>query len=103
MPKSLEAIEKAADLLEQACKDMKRDPYSKGGRDRLIAGSRGILQGTTAMLVIFDESQVKISFKEFSICNVDKVMVKTGLLDCPSGGILMGSMYVFVLLYLDRK
>jgi len=59
MPKSLEAIEKAADLLEQACKDMKRDPYSKAGRDRLIAGSRGILQGTTAMLVIFDESQVR--------------------------------------------
>ncbi len=58
MPKSLEAIEKAADLLEQACKDMKRDPYSKAGRDRLIAGSRGILQGTTAMLVFFDESQV---------------------------------------------
>ncbi len=60
MPKSLEAIEKAADLLEQACKDMKRDPYSKAGRDRLIAGSRGILQGTTAMLVFFDESQVNV-------------------------------------------
>jgi hypothetical protein len=61
MPKSLEAIEKAADLLEQACKDMKRDPYSKAGRDRLIAGSRGILQGTTAMLVFFDESQVNVN------------------------------------------
>ena len=58
MPKSLDSIEKAADLLEQACKDMKRDPFSKAGRDRLIAGSRGILQGTTAMLVSFDESQV---------------------------------------------
>ena len=65
MPKSLEAIEKAADLLEQACKDMKRDPYSKAGRDRLIAGSRGILQGTTAMLVIFDESQVRKIFDDF--------------------------------------
>ena len=34
------------------------DPYSQSGRDRLITGSRGILQGTTAMLVSFDESQV---------------------------------------------
>jgi hypothetical protein len=63
MPKSLDSIEKAADMLEQACKDMKRDPFSKSGRDRLIAGSRGILQGTTAMLVIFDESQVRNPFK----------------------------------------
>ncbi len=62
MPKALDAIGKSANLLEQACKDMKRDPYSKQGRDRLIAGSRGILQGTTAMLVIFDESQVKQFF-----------------------------------------
>ena len=51
--------EKAADLLEQACLEMKSDPYSQSGRDRLIAGSRGILQGTTSMLVIFDESQVR--------------------------------------------
>ena len=53
------AIEKAADLLETACKEMKIDPYSQRGRDHLIAGSRGILQGTTAMLVSFDESQVR--------------------------------------------
>ena len=32
--------------------------YAKGGRDRLIEGSRGILQGTTAMLISFDASQV---------------------------------------------
>ena len=59
MPKSLSVIEKAADLLEQACREMKSDPYSQNGRDRLIAGSRGILQGTTSMLVTFDESQVR--------------------------------------------
>ena len=58
MPKSLAVIEKAADLLEKACHEMKSDPFSQNGRDRLIAGSRGILQGTTAMLVTFDESQV---------------------------------------------
>lgn len=59
MPRSLSSIEKAADLLEKACKEMKADPFSQTGRDHLIAGSRGILQGTTAMLVAFDESQVE--------------------------------------------
>ena len=59
MPRSLSVIEKAADLLEKACHEMKGDPYSQNGRDRLIQGSRGILQGTTSMLVTFDESQVR--------------------------------------------
>ena len=59
MPRALSTIEKASDMLETACKEMKRDPYSKGGRDHLIAGSRSILQGTTSMLVTFDESQVR--------------------------------------------
>ena len=58
MPRSLTTIEKASAYLEEACKEMKMDPYSQNGRDRLITGSRGILQGTTAMLVAFDESQV---------------------------------------------
>ena len=58
MPRALTTIEKASAYLEEACKEMKMDPYSQNGRDRLITGSRGILQGTTAMLVAFDESQV---------------------------------------------
>ena len=33
--------------------------HPQAGRDRLIEGSRGILQGTTAMLISFDASQVK--------------------------------------------
>jgi len=59
MPKSLAAIEKAAESLAQASSSLKSDPYSQGGRDRLIEGSRGILQGTTAMLICFDASQVR--------------------------------------------
>ncbi len=59
MPRSLSIVEKAATMLERACGEMKRDPYSQSGRDQLIAGSRGILQGTTTMLVTFDESQVR--------------------------------------------
>jgi len=59
MPKSLAAIEKASDFLMEASSSLKSDPYSQGGRDRLIEGSRGILQGTTAMLISFDASQVR--------------------------------------------
>jgi len=59
MPKSLASIEKAAESLALASSSLKSDPYSQGGRDRLIEGSRGILQGTTAMLICFDASQVR--------------------------------------------
>ncbi len=59
MPKALSGIEHAASQLEAACSDLQRDPFSQSGRDRLIAGSRGILQATTAMLVAFDQAQVR--------------------------------------------
>jgi len=59
MPKSLAGIEKAAESLALASSSLKSDPYSQVGRDRLIEGSRGILQGTTAMLICFDASQVR--------------------------------------------
>lgn len=63
MPRSLSGIETASGQLEQACQELKRDPYSQSGRDRLISGSRGILQGTTNLLVTFDLSQVSYSGK----------------------------------------
>merc|ERR1719348_2332930 len=59
MPRSLTSIEKACECLEVASSNLKTDPYSKAGRDKLIEGSRGILQGTTAMLISFDSSQVR--------------------------------------------
>jgi len=59
MPRSLSMIEKAANCLEEASNDLNMDPYSQRGRDRLIEGSRAILQGTTAMLISFDSAQVR--------------------------------------------
>jgi len=59
MPKSLSTIERASGFLEEASNDLKADPYSQKGRDKLIEGSRGILQGTTNMLISFDTSQVR--------------------------------------------
>jgi len=59
MPRSLTVIEKASESLAQASSSLKSDPFSQAGRDRLIEGSRGILQGTTNMLISFDASQVR--------------------------------------------
>ena len=75
MPRALTTIEKASAYLEEACKEMKMDPYSQNGRDRLITGSRGILQGTTAMLVAFDESQVIVSIDHFYLIIILKLKI----------------------------
>ncbi len=63
MPRALGVIEKSAAMLERASSELQGDPLSQAGRDQLIAGSRGILQGTTSTLVTFDESQVSNSSK----------------------------------------
>jgi hypothetical protein len=40
--------------------DLKQiDPYSKPARTKLIEGSRWILQGTSNVLMVFDESEVR--------------------------------------------
>lgn len=38
---------------------LKADPYSSVARKKLIEGARGILQGTSALLLCFDESEVR--------------------------------------------
>lgn len=37
---------------------LKADPYSVPARDHLIDGSRGILSGTSDLLLTFDEAEV---------------------------------------------
>lgn len=59
MPNSLQRVERAARLLEEAAYMLKRDPYSQQARQLLIEGSRGILQGTSSLLLCFDESEVR--------------------------------------------
>lgn len=45
---------------------LKADPYSVPARDYLIDGSRGILSGTSDLLLTFDEAEVFIhSFIHF--------------------------------------
>lgn len=39
---------------------LKADPYSVPARDYLIDGSRGILSGTSDLLLTFDEAEVRV-------------------------------------------
>ncbi|XP_011334415.1 vinculin isoform X3 [Ooceraea biroi] len=64
MPAALRRVEGASRLLEEASAMLKQDPYSGPARKKLIEGSRGILQGTSALLLCFDESEVRKIIRE---------------------------------------
>lgn len=59
MPNSLQRVERASKLLEEAAHMLKADPYSQQARQLLLEGSRGILQGTSSLLLCFDEYEVR--------------------------------------------
>lgn len=59
MPNSLLRVEQAARLLEEANQIFRQDAYSQPARKLLLEGSRGILQGTSSLLLCFDESEVR--------------------------------------------
>jgi vinculin len=59
MPPALNRVEEASILLIEASEMLRTDPYSAAARKKLIEGSRGILQGTSALLLAFDESEVR--------------------------------------------
>lgn len=64
MPTALVRVEKSAKLLEEASQMLKADPFSGPARKRLIEGSGGILQATSALLLCFDESEVRKIVRE---------------------------------------
>lgn len=64
MPAALHRVESAAKLLEEASSLLKADPFSQPARKKLIEGARGILQGTSALLLCFDESEVRKIIRE---------------------------------------
>lgn len=59
MPPALQRVEVSSRTLEDACQMLQPDPYSGPARKKLIDGSRGILAGTSALLLCFDESEVR--------------------------------------------
>ncbi|XP_013115567.1 vinculin [Stomoxys calcitrans] len=64
MPSALNRVETASQLLEEASDMLRADPYSGPARKKLIEGSRGILQGTSSLLLCFDESEVRKIIQE---------------------------------------
>ncbi|CAN8010522.1 unnamed protein product, partial [Ixodes pacificus] len=64
MPAALHRVEQSSKLLEEASALLKADPYSQPARKKLIEGARGILQGTSALLLCFDESEVRKIIRE---------------------------------------
>jgi vinculin len=79
MPPALTRVEEASVLLLQASDMLRADPFSAPARKKLIEGSRGILQGTSALLLAFDESEVR---KIIRICkNVLEYLAITEVID----------------------
>ncbi|XP_065226162.1 vinculin-like isoform X3 [Planococcus citri] len=64
MPAALHRVGDASKYLEEASAMLKADPYSVPARTKLIEGSRGILQGTSSLLLCFDESEVRKIIRE---------------------------------------
>uniref|UniRef100_J3S5H3 Vinculin n=1 Tax=Crotalus adamanteus TaxID=8729 RepID=J3S5H3_CROAD len=59
MPPAFIKVENACTKLVQAAQMLQTDPYSVPARDYLIDGSRGILSGTSDLLLTFDEAEVR--------------------------------------------
>ncbi|XP_067655858.1 vinculin-like isoform X2 [Haliotis asinina] len=79
MPPALSRVEQSSVLLLQASELLRADPYSVPARKKLIDGSRGILQGTSALLLAFDESEVR---KIIRVCkNVLEYLAITEVVD----------------------
>ncbi|GCB76180.1 hypothetical protein scyTo_0017432 [Scyliorhinus torazame] len=59
MPPAFIKVENACTKLIQAAQMLKDNPYAVPARDYLIDGSRGILSGTSDLLLTFDEAEVR--------------------------------------------
>ncbi|XP_063956946.1 vinculin-like isoform X6 [Lytechinus pictus] len=59
MPPAFTGVEESANKLAEAAMQLKQDPYSSPARKKLIDGARGILGGTSDLLLCFDQSEVR--------------------------------------------
>lgn len=79
MPPALRRVEDASVFLLEASDMLRADPFSAPARKKLIEGSRGILQGTSSLLLAFDESEVR---KIIRVCkNVLEYLAITEVVD----------------------
>lgn len=65
MPPAYTKVEEASNQLVEASQFLKDDPYSVPGRKSLINGARGILNATSALLLAFDDGEVR---KILAVC-----------------------------------
>ncbi|KAL9979828.1 hypothetical protein ACROYT_G017545 [Oculina patagonica] len=59
MPLAFKRVEESSIFLVEASQILRRDPFSSEARKKLIDGARGILSGTSALLLTFDEAEVR--------------------------------------------
>ncbi|XP_078687988.1 vinculin-like [Branchiostoma floridae x Branchiostoma belcheri] len=59
MPIAFSRVEEASHLLVDASDMLRANPYSRPAREKLIDGARGILSGTSQLLLTFDEGEVR--------------------------------------------
>merc|ERR1712110_1309917 len=64
MPPALDLVQAASDSLGQAAAFISSDPFSVQGREVLIKGARGILQGTSDLLLAYDQGEVRKLIKQ---------------------------------------
>jgi len=65
LPTILPKVEQVTTDLQEAAHWLKTDPLSIEGRKKLINGSRGVINATSALLLAFDDSEVR---KILTIC-----------------------------------
>ncbi|KAJ3285688.1 hypothetical protein HK104_009373 [Borealophlyctis nickersoniae] len=66
MPVACDSVTKSSQLLVSSTSDLVKDPFSSSGRQRLLEAVKGILSGTTDVLNVFDDAEVR---KILSACN----------------------------------
>ncbi|XP_003382439.1 PREDICTED: vinculin-like [Amphimedon queenslandica] len=59
MPPTFEAIESACTLLLQAAKGLSQEEQTPTDKKKLLDGSRGILQGVSHLLLVYDQYEVR--------------------------------------------
>lgn len=65
LPAILPKVEQVTTDLQKAASLLKDDPVSNEGRNLLICGSRGVINATSALLLAFDDSEVR---KLLAVC-----------------------------------
>jgi vinculin len=59
MPPTFDTVDAATHLLKEAAGGFEKDPQCEASRNKLLNGSRGILNGMSRLLLVLDQSEVR--------------------------------------------